>query len=82
MQAPPKRIALQREVEAASLDPWTRAVIARGVLPAGTLIEDPGPQLAEAEVAHRDTIVVRTVEAGGWFGLQRVATASLRRAVG
>ena len=82
MQAPPKRIALQRDVEAASLDPWTRAEIARRVLPAGTVLEDPETALAEAEVAHRESVVVRTVDGDGWFGLQRIATASLRRAVG
>jgi hypothetical protein len=78
----PKMIALLRDVDALTLDPLTRAVIHEGVLPAGTVIEDPHAALVDAEIRQLDSVVVRTVYEGGWLGLERIATATLRRAVG
>ena len=78
----PNTIALRREVPALTLDPLTHAVIHEALLPAGTEIEDPEAALVDAEAHHRDWVVVRTVDRDGWLGLERVRTASLRRAVG
>ena len=52
------------------------------MLPAGTWIEHVQPPLADAEQRQLPFVVVRTVDDEGWVALQRIATASLRRAVG
>jgi hypothetical protein len=82
MPALPARIALLRDVPATVLDPLTLLPIDDGVLPAGTMIEDPASVLADAEGRQLESVVVRVVDDEGWTGLQRIATASLRRAVG
>ena len=82
MPARPSRIALLRDVPATALNPLTLSPIDDSVLPAGTLIEDLMRALADAEGRDAEYVVVRTVDGDGWTGLQRVATESLRRAVG
>jgi hypothetical protein len=82
MSAQPSRIALSRDVPATSLDPLTLSPIDDCVLPAGTMIEDPARALADAEGHQLEFVVVRIVDAEGWVGLERIPTASLRRAVG
>jgi hypothetical protein len=81
MPAQPAKIALLRDVPATSLDPLTKAPIDDGVLPAGPMIEHVEPSLADAESRQLAFVVVRTIDGDGWLALQRVATASLRRAV-
>jgi hypothetical protein len=81
MVSPPTRwIALRREVVAVSIDPATGRDVAPGLLPAGTLVEQPFAGSHE-HVELRGELTVRTRDAVGRVGLERIRARVLLAAL-
>ena len=58
-------VPLVREVVAVSLDPLTNRDLTRGVVPAGTLVENPYGAILAAMARGDAEVVVRARELGG-----------------
>jgi hypothetical protein len=68
---------LRREVPSVTLDPLTQTEIRRGVLPAGTLIENVDAVLQDAMDRQLESVVVRARDGAGWTGFERIALPEL-----
>ena len=70
-------LPLLRDCETTSIHPTTGQALSTGILPAGTLILDPGEAMRRIDESFLDEVVVRVLDSRGFCGLERFFSRDL-----